>query len=40
MSNITVREAKFLCLIRAEREAPVRHVTMRGMRVEKLSARR
>src|SRR5699024_10098678 len=37
VSNITVRDAKFLCLIRAEREAPVRNVSMRGVRVDRVT---
>jgi len=37
VSNITVGEAKFLCLIKAEREAPVRNVSMRGVTVEKVN---
>jgi polygalacturonase len=37
VSNITVGEAKFVCLIKGEREAPVRNVSMRGVRVEKIT---
>lgn len=36
VSDITVGEAKFVCLIKAEREAPVRNVSMRGVTVEKV----
>jgi polygalacturonase len=37
VSNVTVGQAAFVCLIKAEREAPVRNVSMRGVRVEKIT---
>jgi polygalacturonase len=37
VSNVTVGEAAFVCMIKAEREAPVRTVSMRGVRVEKIT---
>jgi polygalacturonase len=37
VSSITVGEAKFVCLIKAEREAPVRNVSLRGVQVARVS---
>ena len=36
LSNIRVGEAKFVCRIKAEKDMPVRDVSMRGIRVEKV----
>jgi hypothetical protein len=36
VSNIHVEQAKFVCSITGERALPVRHVTMRGVAVDKI----